>query len=52
MARIEQAIFTNLCLISDSKGDILVEDRRDPDRSGICFPGGHAEPSEWGVRLL
>lgn len=46
MARNEQAIFTNLCLIYDDQGNILVEDRRDPDWPGICFPGGHVEPGE------
>ncbi len=46
MARSEQAIFTNLCLIYDNKGNILVEDRKDPDWPGICFPGGHVEPGE------
>lgn len=46
MARTEQAIFTNLCLIYDDRGNILVEDRRDPDWPGICFPGGHVEPGE------
>lgn len=46
MARSEQAIFTNLCLIYDGKGNILVEDRNDPDWPGLCFPGGHVEPGE------
>lgn len=46
MAREEQAIFTNLCMITDSAGNILVEDRKDPDWPGICFPGGHVEPGE------
>lgn len=30
MAREEQAIFTNLCMITDGKGNVLVEDRKDP----------------------
>ena len=46
MAREEQAIFTNLCMISDGKGNVLVEDRKDPSWPGICFPGGHVEPGE------
>ena len=46
MAREEKAIFTNLCMISDGNGNILVEDRKDPDWPGICFPGGHVEPGE------
>ena len=46
MAREEKAIFTNLCMISDGKGNVLVEDRKDPSWPGICFPGGHVEPGE------
>ena len=46
MAREEKAIFTNLCMITDPVGNILVEDRKDPDWPGICFPGGHVEPGE------
>ena len=46
MSRSEQAIFTNLCMVYDDAGNILVEDRRDPDWPGLCFPGGHVEPGE------
>ena len=46
MARKEQAIFTVLCVVSDGIGNILVEDRLDPDWPGICLPGGHVEPGE------
>lgn len=46
MARSEQAIFTNMCMISDGKGNILVQDRQNPDWPGITFPGGHVEPGE------
>jgi len=46
MAREEKAIFTNLCLIKDPQGRILVEDRTDPNWPGICLPGGHVEPEE------
>ena len=46
MAREEKAIFTNLCMITDGKGNVLVEDRKDPSWPGICFPGGHVEPGE------
>ena len=46
MAREERAIFTNLCMICDGNGNILVEDRKDTDWPGICFPGGHVEPGE------
>ena len=46
MARSEQAIFTNMCMISDGNGNILVQNRRNPDWPGIAFPGGHVEPGE------
>ncbi len=46
MSRAEQAIFTNLCMVYDDAGNILVEDRLDPDWPGLCFPGGHVEPGE------
>ena len=46
MARTEEAIFTNLCMVYDGAGNILVQDRKDPDWPGLCFPGGHVEPGE------
>lgn len=46
MARSERAIFTNLCMIYDHSGNILVQNRRAQDWPGICFPGGHVEPGE------
>jgi len=46
MSRSEQAIFTNLCMVYDRAGNILVQDRLDPSWPGICFPGGHVEPGE------
>ena len=46
MPRSEQAIFTNLCMVYDGAGNILVQDRLDPDWPGLCFPGGHVEPGE------
>jgi len=46
MSRSEQAIFTNLCMVYDHGGNILVQDRRAQDWPGLCFPGGHVEPGE------
>lgn len=46
MSRSEQAVFTNLCMVYDDIGNILVQDRKDPDWPGLCFPGGHIEPGE------
>ena len=46
MAVTEKAIFTNMCMISDDHGNILVQDRRNPNWPGITFPGGHVEHGE------
>ena len=46
MSRSESAIFTNMCMISDGSGNVLVQDRRNPDGPGITFPGGHVEKGE------
>lgn len=36
----------NLCMVYDGRGNILVQNRRKKDWSGITFPGGHVEPGE------
>lgn len=46
MSKEEKAIFTVLCMITDNNGNVLVEDRKDPDWPGVCFPGGHVEIGE------
>ena len=46
MGRTEKAIFTNMCMIYDDEGRILVQDRLNPDWPGITFPGGHVEHTE------
>ena len=46
MSRSEKAIFTNLCMVSDGSGNVLVIDRCKPDWPGVTFPGGHVEPGE------
>lgn len=46
MSRSEMAIFTNLCMIYDHDGNILVQNRKNPDWPGVTFPGGHVEPGE------
>ena len=46
MANTEPAIFTNMCMVYDDRGNILVQDRKNPDWPGITFPGGHVEPGE------
>lgn len=52
MSRSESAIFTNLCMVYDHNGNILVQDRKDPGWPGICFPGGHVEPGESFVEAV
>lgn len=42
----EHCELTNLCMLTDDEGRILVQDRTDPSWPGICFPGGHVEPGE------
>lgn len=45
MAKIENVVLTNMCMIYD--GDkILVQDRLNPNWPGITFPGGHIELKE------
>ena len=46
MSKTEKAIFTNMCMIYDSFGNILVEDRVKGSWRGIAFPGGHVEAGE------
>lgn len=50
MAEVEKAIFTNLCWIENSQGDILVENRKKTDWPGITLPGGHVEFGESFVK--
>ena len=45
MARMEQAIFCNMCMIRDGE-KVLVLDQKKPDWPGITFPGGHVEKEE------
>ena len=46
MSRTEQAVFTNMCMIYDNNGNILVQDRKNLNWPGITFPGGHIEHGE------
>ncbi|MGN0479471.1 MAG: 8-oxo-dGTP diphosphatase [Hominenteromicrobium sp.] len=46
MASVEKAVFTNMCMVCDGAGNVLVQDRSDPGWPGIVFPGGHVEPGE------
>ena len=46
MNREEKAIFTNMCMITDGCGNVVVIDRQNPDWPGLTFPGGHVEHGE------
>lgn len=46
MARRETVVLTNMCMVYDNQGNILVQDRLEPDWPGVTFPGGHVEPGE------
>lgn len=46
MRQTEQAEFTNMCMVYDGKGNILVQQRTNPNWPGITFPGGHVEKNE------
>lgn len=44
--RSEKARITNLCMIYDDAGNVLVQERLKKDWPGITFPGGHVEHLE------
>lgn len=46
MSRQETVTLTNMVMIEDENGKILVEDKVDPHWKGIAFPGGHLLPNE------
>ena len=52
MAKTEQAVFMNMCMIYDDKGNILVQDRLKKDWPGVTFPGGHVEYAESFVQSV
>ena len=42
----ENVILTNMCMICDGKGKVVVQNRTNSDWPGITFPGGHIEHGE------
>lgn len=50
MDRLENAVFTNMCMIYDNEGNILVQNRLNKNWPGITFPGGHVEANESFVK--
>lgn len=52
MAKQELVTLTNMCMVCDGRGNILVQDRLDPSWPGVTFPGGHVEPGESFTRAM
>lgn len=46
MERTESVTLTNMCMIYDNKGNVLVEEKICKDYKGLIFPGGHIEKNE------
>lgn len=46
MEKAEKVIITNMCMIYDDCGRVLVQNRIASSWSGIAFPGGHTEKNE------
>lgn len=42
----EQVIFSNMCMVEDAQGNVVVQERVNPNWPGVVFPGGHVEPGE------
>lgn len=48
MFRMEEVELTNMCMICDGKGNVLVQDKKNhPTWHGWNFPGGHVEKGEY-----
>ena len=41
--RAEVVTLTNMCMVYDDNGNVLVQDKVDKNWGGITFPGGHIE---------
>lgn len=44
--RTETVTLTNMCMVYDDAGNVLVQDKVDKKWSGLTFPGGHIENGE------
>ena len=48
MSRTEEVELTNMCMICDGNGNVLVQDKKNhPTWHGWNFPGGHVEEGEY-----
>ena len=41
-----KCILTNMCMVEDKNGNVLVQERTKKDWPGLTFPGGHVEKGE------
>lgn len=46
METTERVVFTNMCMVSDCCGNVLVQNRADKGWPGLAFPGGPVELGE------
>ena len=46
MERTESVTLTNMCMIYDNNGNVLVQEKIGQNYKGLIFPGGHVEKSE------
>ncbi len=46
MSRVEEVELTNMCMVYDDQGNVLVQDKKHPTWNGWNFPGGHVEAGE------
>ena len=46
MSRVKPTGLAVMCMVTDGKGNVLVQDRSDPNWPGITLPGGHVEERE------
>ena len=44
--RYEQIELTNMCMIYDNEGNVVVQDKIGKSWGGLTFPGGHVEKGE------
>ena len=48
MDRTENVELTNMCMVCDGRGNVLVQNKKNhPTWHGWNFPGGHVEPGEY-----
>ena len=50
MERTEKTTLTNMCMIYDAEGNVVVQEKIRKNYKGIIFPGGHVENHESIVR--